>query len=302
MNSSSTILILGASSWIGYELVRALPTYIPRVRLIGTYYRNQPKHLPIESVQLAHTNRKKLRTIIRTEQPNVIINVINQTDRAYLELNRIIAKECAARNARIVLCSSAMAFDADLSHPHQEDDKPQAQSEYGKAKVTSEAIIRQIAPKHMIVRFSAIHGYSPTKITRTEAFLQKLAAGSPIEVDRHVYQNRLYAGTLANMIAELIAKRATGTIHLGTKDTSEEFIFLQKLAVAFGYPADQVRSKPASSPTHLTTVIKKMTDILPLATYTETQTIAAVSATPELYKYHARASRVDNLAQKLIES
>ncbi len=101
-----------------------------------------------------------------------------------------------------------------------------------------------------------------------------------------VVKNRLFVGDLTNFIATLVsANDAEGVWHLGTSDSSEEILFLRKLAFAFGYDSAQIVESEKVD-WNLTTVVGKISERFPdLKVPSEADTIVKVAAQPELAKY-----------------
>ncbi|MEK7479519.1 MAG: sugar nucleotide-binding protein [Patescibacteria group bacterium] len=281
-----TTLILGVSSWVSAYLTPAL--YRKGVRVIGTFHNTFPHGLNgmITPIQWDARDLISLETLIADARPDVIVNLLHTDDTKIIEdVNNYIVKKIRNTSVLYVFLSSALAFDADLSSLHREDDVPRAVSPYGVSTVGCERAIRDAHINHLIVRIAAIHGYAPNKISRTERFLQSLFNDEVVEVDAGVIQNRLSVQRMADTLAALIALRATGTLHLGTEDASTESSFLRQLALAFGYNSEQVVDNP-SPVRNLVVLPGEAYNILgPKFRSTETDTIMLVRQIPQFAKY-----------------
>ena len=156
--------------------------------------------------------------------------------------------------------SSSNALDGDPSRPHEENELANGGSEYGKYKAECEEFLYEHNPSACIIRFPATHGYAPNRIARTETFLQKLKKGETVPVARGIYQNRPFVGHLAKMMSKVIFDKHSGVFHLGTKEQSEEYDFLRRVALAFGYDEVQL-SEGEQYDFHMTVYPKRIYEL-----------------------------------------
>lgn len=282
------VLILGASGWIGHYVSQSLQKKNIGTDIVGTYYSNES--ISSISGRLQPFDYRKaddLLDFIEAFRPDVVINLLSGKDTALLQFHTVLLRTIKTYNPWYLYMSSSMVFDANLAVPHQEDDATNAKSDYGKLKEKCEQQIKKNLTNYCICRISAIHGFAPHKISRTENFLQQLQRGGNIKVDKHVFQNRLEVSDLADILTELIYKQPHGVFHVGTVDQTEEDIFLRKIASVFGYSPDGVISMP-SQPKYLTVVPEKIFKIVgEQYMKTETNTIEKIAAIPEFKKYQA---------------
>ncbi|MCB0385055.1 MAG: sugar nucleotide-binding protein, partial [Bdellovibrionales bacterium] len=181
--------------------------------------------------------------------------------------------------------SSFNAVDSNTESDHMENEPAHAQTDYGKFKARCEKELMEKSQSYAIFRFSAVHGWAPGRVSRTEAFLQKLQAGEKVTVDRGVLQNRPYVGHLAAMMIDVILAEGQGVFHLGPQDASEELDFLSTIAQEFGYSQDQIL-KGQLTPVNAFMIPGKIFDMLgDRWRLSEEETIRKVVATPELQKY-----------------
>ena len=234
------MLILGASSWIGYELIKTTSELKKNSYISGTIYNNQQASLP--GLNKIHTlnEGESVDEYLLQEKPDILINFLRgETEDDYC-LHDQLVKLCEESEIYYVYASSALAFDGIPECEHYEGDKPCSISEYGQFKVRCEERLLRSNVNYLILRFSSIHGWVPHKKTRSELFLEKLVSGESVIVDKGVRQNRLFAGDLVRMIIALIEVQATGIYHLGTEDSSTEVDYLRSFAHRFGYDNEVV--------------------------------------------------------------
>ena len=128
-------------------------------------------------------------------------------------------------------------------------------------------------------------GWSPWQPTRTEVLLGRLAAGETVNVDRGVRQNRLQDRVLAEAVAQAVLDRRTGTLHLGTTDSSEELTFLRRLAEAFGQPTDRLVTG-GERKANLVVQPRRLLELYPgRFERTEAETIDGLVSCPQLRQY-----------------
>ena len=284
MSIGESILILGASSWLGHYLVPSLVAKTSDAKIIATYANTRPafKSDSVKIIQCSSANF----TCIENHPFSTLINLTRGETPKDFEFHQYLINLVNQRDGRYIYASSSNAVDRDVSKPHFETDRADAQSEYGKFKAQCEEALFKRCRNFLAFRFSATHGWAPNRIARTEEFLQKLHKGEKIVVRKGIVQNRTFVGTLANLISRLVLDQsAEGVFHLGATDFSEEVIFSKRLASAFGYdPSLVVEGETVNW--NLVTVLGKLTDRYPnLSLPTEMEAIADVRAQSELANY-----------------
>ena len=232
---NNKILVLGATSWIGWHLLKQL----------GREREYWEVHASSRSDSLCQYDfclwhrigcADTLRSVLVKVQPVIIVNLLRGEDVTGFRINRAAAEWAADHGACLVYASSALALDGYKGVELTEDLPALGSSAYGRFKQKCERCLTEIASdSSLIVRFSSIHGWAPHKLTRSESFLQNMFKAQTVTVDRGVTQNRMFDQKLASAILDLIKGGVTGVVHLGSQDSSEELEFLQKVADAFGY-------------------------------------------------------------------
>lgn len=151
-----TILVTGRDGQVGWELRRAL---LPLGRIVSTTR---------QEMDLA--NPDSIRRCVNNVRPDLIVNTAAYTavDRAEAEpdiahaINGIapgvLAEEARRRGLLLVHYSTDYVFDGTRSGPHDEDDTAKPLNVYGKTKYAGEVAIRQVGPRHLILRTSWVYG------------------------------------------------------------------------------------------------------------------------------------------------
>lgn len=240
--AAALIHILGITSWIGFRLATELDRIRPGRSVGGTSRSGvSPAGLPAaaHAVEGAEAHRQLLNLL----RPRIVVNLLRGEDANGLAVHETVLDWCGRHDALYAYASSVLALDGYQGEPLTEDLPARSITPYGQFKQACEVrILARPDCRHLILRFASIQGWVPHRTSRNEAFLGRLASGADVTVDRGVMQNRLLDRTFAAGVAALLEAGVTGVVHLGAVDHSEEFDFLRRVAVAFGFPADRVRS------------------------------------------------------------
>jgi dTDP-4-dehydrorhamnose reductase len=114
--------------------------------------------------------------------------------------------------AAVLYMSTDFVFDGQQATPYTEFDPPHPLSVYGRSKWMGEQIVRQLTPRHFIVRTSGLFG--PGGKSFVSAILAKAQRERPLEVVADQVCARTYAPDLACAIQELCESGLYGTYHL----------------------------------------------------------------------------------------
>jgi dTDP-4-dehydrorhamnose reductase len=116
------------------------------------------------------TNEVTVRAAIDVHRPAVVVNAAAYTsiDRAEREAElaaaanvtgpAVLASACAGAAVPLIHLSCDQVFDGTKKRPYVENDKVSPISVYGRTKAEGEAKVRELAPRHLIIRTSWIYG------------------------------------------------------------------------------------------------------------------------------------------------
>jgi dTDP-4-dehydrorhamnose reductase len=119
-------------------------------------------------------------------------------------------------SARIIYLSSANVYDGKFKLPSYENDKPLAESDYGKFKISVERLLlKNIPAQTVIVRLPMVLGiHSPRILQLRQAIKYKASF--------EVYPNLTISTTTADKVAQqihyIISKELDGIFHLASDD------------------------------------------------------------------------------------
>ncbi|WP_250465461.1 dTDP-4-dehydrorhamnose reductase [Caballeronia sp. GAFFF2] len=187
------ILITGANGQVGYELARTMQG-LGRV-------------VALDSSGLDLANLDAIRRTLGELEPAIVVNAAAYTavdkaesdqDAAFLlnaEAPRVLAQECAKRNALLIHYSTDYVFDGTKKGAYLEDDATNPQNVYGASKLAGERAIVEAGGAHLIFRTSWVYG------ARGKNFVQTMLRLGPDRDELRVVADQIGAPTWSNTIA-----------------------------------------------------------------------------------------------------
>jgi dTDP-4-dehydrorhamnose reductase len=126
-----------------------------------------------------------------------------------------IARACAARGVALVALSTDLVFPGESAFS-PESAVPQPLSVYGRTKLAGEAAVLALCPSAAITRVALVIGcgYGP-RATGSEAIAWALREGRTARLFTDQYRTPIDADSVAEAIALVLQRRASGRFHLG---------------------------------------------------------------------------------------
>lgn len=219
------ILITGANGQLGKDLIKEFNQLNIDI-------------IPTGSKALDITNQEQVLKFILEKKPNIIINCAALTnvdmcesdiDNAY-KINAIGPKNLAQAayrvDAEIVHISTDYVFSGDTNHELTEFDIPSPKSVYGKSKLQGELFVKQLNPKHIIIRTSWLYG-DGQKFVQTMLNLSK--AKQTIKVVDDQYGTPTSTIDLVKVIIKLINEKNYGLFHCTCKGQCSRYDFAKEI-------------------------------------------------------------------------
>lgn len=222
-------MILGAGGQLGHDVGRAMGEW---------------DLVPLRHEDLEISDYAEVRKALAKTRPDIVINAAayvavddceDQIERAF-NINafavRYLALFCAELDCTLVQISSDYVFDGQKQAPYLEDDPPNPLNVYGASKLTGEYFVRNLCPKHFVVRSSGLYGMARTGADRAnfvEKMLQLAKEGRPIQVVDDQVISPTYSRDLAAMLVELLNTHSYGLYHLTNSGTCSWFEFAAKI-------------------------------------------------------------------------
>jgi dTDP-4-dehydrorhamnose reductase len=205
------VLVTGAKGMLGRSLIHALEA--------GDHQVLGLSHEDADVTRLASFKHP-----IQAIQPEWIFHLAaftkvdeceTRADEAYL-VNvlgaRNAAQAAAEANASLLTISTDYVFDG-LSHlPYREYDATAPRSVYGQTKLAGEQAVREVHPRHVIVRTAWLYGRGGTNFVDT--ILKKARAGEPLQVVDDQRGSPTSTHDLAQALIRLAEAGHYGTYHV----------------------------------------------------------------------------------------
>jgi len=190
------------------------------------------------------SDSEKTLSVIRSEQPDAVINCAAYTDVDGAESNEAacyaanadgvenLANACKAADARFVTISTDYVFDGTNLGFYTQRDTPNPQGLYARSKLEGEIRARYAYARSVIVRSGWIYGSCGTN------FLSKipslLSEGRPIKAISDAYGTPTYAHDLAKRLRELAELDIPGIFHVVNAGEGTTYLGFAEAACGIG--------------------------------------------------------------------
>jgi dTDP-4-dehydrorhamnose reductase len=222
--SKNRILILGASGFIGRSIYLELRSYFD---VYGTYFENVDEFGDNQAYFKYCVGDNTLGGILEEVKPTVIISSLRgDFEKQYKSHEELFQYVNDHHNCRLLFLSSVNVFDGKFKLPSYENDKPLAESDYGKFKISVERLLlKNIPAQTVIVRLPMVLGFHSPRILQLRQAIKHHATFE-------VYPNLTISVTTADKIAQqvhyIISKQLDGIFHLASDDmVHHEDLFIE---------------------------------------------------------------------------
>jgi dTDP-4-dehydrorhamnose reductase len=180
--------------------------------------------VPLTHKDLDIANLASVREAVSAHRPDLILNAaaFNEVDRAEVDPDaaftsnslgpRNLALAAHESGAAILHVSTDYVFDGRQETPYHEFDTPAPLSNYGRSKLAGEIAVRQLNPRHYVVRTAWVYEPQGNNFPKTLYFLA--LKHREVKVVSDVKGSPTSAAHLARAILTLIDTGAFGTYHL----------------------------------------------------------------------------------------
>ncbi|MGB9696309.1 MAG: SDR family oxidoreductase [Ignavibacteria bacterium] len=193
------------------------------------------------------TNRKEIREIVNSFNPEVIVNCAAFTDVDKCETEKVLCWKLnvdavknlilAARPRRIKLVhySTDYIFDG-KNGPYSEDAIPSPISFYGRSKLASENAIYTSGINFLIIRTMILFGKGENVKPNFALWLvEKLRNREPVYIADDMYGNSTHVSDLAYGTLKAIEKNVSGVYNIAGADIKSRYEFAITLCEVFGF-------------------------------------------------------------------
>ena len=234
------ILLMGAKGQLGIDLTSALS--------------HDHAVTPWDVDELDITDLNAVIKAVRSLNPDLILNAAAYTDvdgcESHGELAyrvnaigpRNLALGALEAGAGILHISTDFVFDGEKQTPYLEFDRPNPQSVYGKSKLAGEQAIREVTPRHYILRTAWLYGHNGHNFVKT--MLRLAGERDTISVVDDQVGTPTTTADLIDAITAVIGTPAYGTYHATCEGACSWYDFA---AAIFRYAGVSVKVEPTST-------------------------------------------------------
>ena len=242
------IAIFGSTGQLGTDLVEVL--------------RESPTFdvVPLTHEDADCTDSNAVRKILRSGRPQVVINCAafvrvddceDHPEKAF-RVNAIgafnIAKACAEIDALCVYISTDYVFDGTKETFYVESDPTCPINVYGASKLAGEYLVRQAAPRWLIVRVASLFGKTGARGKGgnfIETILTKARNGETLRIVNDICISPTYTRDAAAVLRRLLDNQQTGIVHAANAGSCTWYEFA-KTAIALTSIAADIEAVPSS--------------------------------------------------------
>jgi dTDP-4-dehydrorhamnose reductase len=198
--------------------------------------------------------------VFEDEEPDVVVNCAalsdvtecdNDRNRAWATNARAVkrlAKHCKTHRAHLIQVSTDFVFNGKRG-PYDEDARPDPVNYYGRTKLAAENALREVGVSDWtIVRTVLLYG-TGTDLSRSNVvrwMMEQLAAGETIHVVTDQHRTPTYAPDLADGIARVIERDATGIYHVSGREMVSIHELAETVAEEFDFAPSLIDPVPSS--------------------------------------------------------
>lgn len=232
------VVVLGARGQLGSDLLQAMVTWkcVPFT------------HADIDVCDFIHT-----RKVLTEVSPDIVINTTafhrvddceeqpEQTFRVNTYAVRNLARLCAELDCGLVHLSTDYVFGGDQDTPYTEQDVPNPLNVYGVSKLAGEYFVRNLCPKHFVVRTSGLYGVAGASGKGgnfVETMIRMAREGKPIRVVDDQVLTPTYTKDLAHALEQLAQTKAYGLYHITSSGQCSWYRFAARIFELLGLTPD----------------------------------------------------------------
>ncbi len=253
--SSQTVLITGASGFLGWNLARHF--HGRGYDVVGTWHSRKPDHAVTRQCVQFDLEEDDAARLLAAAAPDAVVHCAALSSRKECEADpararRVnvdatarLAEAAAEHEAVFVFISSDLVFDGSAA-PYGEDDTPSPASVYGETKAEAEERVCALDSRHHILRCALLYGTDAWR--HPGGFLAwnvgEPLRGNPVRLYTNQYRMPLYVADVGVAIEALLARRAaggslpSGTWHLAGPERLTRHEIGRRIAAEFDLPED----------------------------------------------------------------
>ncbi|MCQ2417813.1 MAG: NAD(P)-dependent oxidoreductase [Oscillospiraceae bacterium] len=208
-------------------------------------------------------------------QPDIIINCASISDFSACERNEVqayrvntlgarnLASASRKHNARMIQMSTDDVFSGTGNQRLTEFDTPNPTTIYGKSKLAGETFVRELNPKHLIIRSSWVYGSPSLRDDYFRNVLEMGKNGTHFTADTAHISTPTSIRQLSKVISALIDENEYGIFHASCEGSCSRYEFAKSILELNGMDPSCVSGTASEIPvsTLLENMMLKMTGI-----------------------------------------
>jgi dTDP-4-dehydrorhamnose reductase len=231
------IAVIGSNGQLGSDVVRAFCANDDEV--------HQFTHSDLELASADSVSKCLERLmpeiVVNTAAMHHVENCEREPEKAFA-VNAIGARNLAiaarSLDAVLVHVSTDYVFDGRKARPYCEDDLPCPLNVYGNSKLTGEFFVRTLAPRHFVVRTSAIYGANPCRAKGGLNFIELMLKLARERGEVRVVDDEFVSPTptteIAKQIVALSRSSSYGLYHCTAEGSCSWYEFAQEIFALTG--------------------------------------------------------------------
>jgi dTDP-4-dehydrorhamnose reductase len=226
------VAIFGSSGQLGTDLVEV--------------FQNSKRFdvVPITHETADCTNAEAVRNVLLAIRPQMVINCASYVrvdacedhpEEAF-RVNAVgafnVVRGCAELNAFCIYVSTDYVFDGSKPTPYIESDSTCPVNVYGASKLAGEYLVRQAAPRWLIVRMASLFGKTGARGKGgnfVETILKRAKAGEPLTIVNDVRMSPTYTRDAATALVGLVEAGTDGIVHLSNDGACTWYEFAKQI-------------------------------------------------------------------------
>lgn len=216
------IILFGANGFLGTKILALKPKEVE----LWAISRNAPnKKEKNKQIKLDLLDIKLLENIFKRIKPQLVIHAarIEPFDTNPIKVKKFtqeLVKVIKLVGAKLIYISSDAVFDGRKGN-YKESDKPAPLTDYGKAKLAAENVIKKHLKNYLIIRASYIYGKSNGNWDkRTNELIRQIRKNQPVYRFKDMYRCPILVDDLAKAVWHLAKIDFCGIVHVAGKKKS----------------------------------------------------------------------------------
>ena len=239
------MLILGSTGMLGMALYRQAKR--EKITVIGVARSAADRTIDV-------TNETALKSVIVTENPDIVVNTIAITSLDYCERNpsfayltnarpaSIVAKICSEIDAGSIHISTDHYYTGDNRKRHTEKSPVTLVNEYARTKYAAEWFART-NEKSLIIRTNIVGFKNKSENpTFVEWCIRMLTESTPVTIFDDFYTSPIDVYRFSEILLDLIEEGTTGVLNVAGKDVSSKKEFILELADALNLDTSHTKT------------------------------------------------------------